>query len=121
MRPIIDDAVYLLTLQDDGRYHLEGSHLLADLSGIVPAPGDRVTLAIDEDVTSIFEVISRHFVRHLRLASGDEFSAWVLVAQEVDQLEADELLKAFGTLWKSAPRRPSNLPHMKTATRLKRE
>jgi hypothetical protein len=94
MRNIVDDLVYFLERQKDGRFQIEGEHRLADLHNNVPGFGDRITLAIDGVGTSIMEVVGRYFVRHLDEASDSEWIAWFIIVQSVDLQEADDLLEA---------------------------
>ncbi|MDQ0558289.1 hypothetical protein QO004_000062 [Rhizobium mesoamericanum] len=92
MHTIIDDTVYLLERDSDGKYEIQGEHALADLSNNVPSVGDRITLTIDDDgPTSIMEVVSRYLVRHLDRPSNSEWTAWFLIVQAIDLQEADDL------------------------------
>ncbi|EJT05686.1 hypothetical protein [Rhizobium sp. CCGE 510] len=91
MPKIIDDLVYFLERQDDGKYQIEGEHLLADLSNTIPGIGDRITLTIHDVGISTVDVIGRHFVRHLDEASDSEWIAWFIIVKSVDLQEADDL------------------------------
>lgn len=90
----IDDAVYLVERNSDGALEIQGSHLLSDLSNTVPNVGDRITLSIQGvGATSIMQVQSRHFVRHLDEESKAEWSAWFLIVEAIDRHEDDELIE----------------------------
>ncbi|MGO8645166.1 hypothetical protein ACC810_30620 [Rhizobium ruizarguesonis] len=91
MPKIIDELVYFLERQGDGKYQIEGEHLLADLGNTVPGFGDRITLTIHDVGISIMEVVGRHFVRHFDEASDSEWIAWFIIVQAVDLQEADDL------------------------------
>ncbi|MDI5926468.1 hypothetical protein QBK93_17465 [Rhizobium leguminosarum] len=95
MPKIIDDLVYFLERQDDGKYQIEGEHLLADLGNIIPEIGDLITLTIHDVGISIMEVVGRHFVRHFDEASDSEWIAWFIIVQSVDMQEADDLFDAI--------------------------
>lgn len=91
---IIDDVVYLLERQSDGKYEIQGAHSLSDLNNTVPSVGDRITLTIDVDgATSVMKVVSRHLISHLDRASDCEWTAWFLVVQGLDPREADDLFE----------------------------
>ncbi|TAZ76551.1 hypothetical protein [Rhizobium ruizarguesonis] len=91
MPKIIDELVYFLERQADGKYQLEGEHGLTDLGHTVPGFGDRITLTIHDAGISIMEVVGRHFVRHYDEASDSEWIAWFIIVQAVDLPEADDL------------------------------
>ncbi|MGZ2404852.1 hypothetical protein [Rhizobium ruizarguesonis] len=95
MPKIIDDLVYFLERQADGKYQIEGEHFLADLGNTIPAIGDRITLTIHDVGISIMEVVGRHFVRHFDEASDSEWIAWFIIVQSVDMQEADDLFDAI--------------------------
>lgn len=90
-KKIIDDLVYFLERHDDGKYEIEGEHLLSDLGNTVPCVGDRVTMTIHDVGISNMQVVGRHFVRHLDEASDSEWIAWFVIVQSVDLQEADDL------------------------------
>lgn len=83
--------MYSLERQDDGKYHIEGEHVLADLGNAIPGIGDRITLTIHDVGISTMDVIGRHFVRHLDEASDSEWIAWFVIVLSVDLQEADDL------------------------------
>ncbi|MBB2832386.1 UNVERIFIED_ORG: hypothetical protein GGD51_002515 [Rhizobium esperanzae] len=91
MPKIIDELVYFLERQEDGKYQIEGEHGLSDLGNTVPSIGDRITLTIHEVGISIMEVVGRHFVRHYDEASDSEWIAWFIIVKSVDLQEADDL------------------------------
>lgn len=107
MPKIIDDIVYFLERQNDGKYHIEGEHGLTDLGNTIPGFGDRVTLTVHDVGISITEVVGRHFVRHYDEASDSEWIAWFIIVQSVDLQEADDLFDVinenYSQFVKSAP------------------
>ncbi|EPE98643.1 hypothetical protein [Rhizobium grahamii] len=91
---IIDDVVYFLERDSDGKYEIQAEHLLSDLSNTVPSVGDRITLTINGDgATSTMEVVGRHLISHLDRASDCEWTAWFLIVQGLDPREADDLFE----------------------------
>ncbi|GLR49743.1 hypothetical protein KYK30_14365 [Shinella yambaruensis] len=91
MPNIVDDMVYFLERQEDGKFHIEGEYALSDLRNTVPGFGDRITLTIDGVGTSIAEVVGRYFVRHIEEASDSEWIAWFIIVQSIEPQEADDL------------------------------
>ncbi|WP_434729491.1 hypothetical protein [Rhizobium binae] len=121
MRTVIDETVYLLERNSDGKYDIQGAHSLSDLNNTVPSVGDRITLTIDGDgPTSVMEVVSRHLVRHLDRASNSEWTAWFLMVQGVDQREADELFEVVSEHFSRFVRPDPPVPIKKNPTRKKK-
>ncbi len=90
---IVDELVYFLRRQDDGKYELEGSEGLSNLSNTVPVIGDNITLTREGLGGSTMRVVGRHYVRHLNEATDTEWAAWFII---VESLELDgDLLAAI--------------------------
>jgi len=88
---VIDDLIYFVVRNADGKFEIEGEHLLSDLGNNLPVAGDRITLTIHDIGFSTMEVVNRHFVRHLDPASDTEWIAWVVLVRPIDLPESDDL------------------------------
>jgi len=95
MPDIVDDQVYFLVRQKNGKFEIESQYLLADLNNTVPGFGDRMALTIHDTGFSMMEVVGRYFVRHLDEASDTEWIAWHVIVQPIDLQEADDLFEAI--------------------------
>ncbi|MGO7898930.1 hypothetical protein ACC719_15825 [Rhizobium ruizarguesonis] len=117
MPKTIDDLVYFLERQADGKYQIECEHGLTDLGNTVPGFGDRITLTIHDAGISIMEVVGRHFVRHYDEASDSEWIAWFIIVQSIDLPEADDLFDVISENYSRYIQgwRPPN--HTKTSPR----
>jgi hypothetical protein len=121
MHQIIDDCVYLVKRDSDGRLEVEGEHLLPDLGNTVPIVGDRIVLTMDEHgSSSVMEVVSRHLVRHMDRASDTEWTAWFLMVREIEQHEGDELFELVSEHFDKYVRPKPHVPVVSKSTRKKR-
>ncbi|WP_187772317.1 hypothetical protein [Agrobacterium sp. B1(2019)] len=87
----VDDVVYFLERQPDGKYEIDAEHLLSDIGGNVPGFGDRIASTIHDTGWSFMEVVGRYFVRHIDENSNKEWLVWFVIVESVDLPEADDL------------------------------
>jgi len=106
---IVDDLVYFLVRQDNGKYEIDAEHLLSDLGGSVPGFGDRVALTIHDAGSAFMEVVGRYFVRHLDESSGNEWIAWFIIVEPIHLPEADDLFDLISENYDRFVRNPATM------------